>query len=325
MSVLNILFVGSDEIARSIAKKSDSRDVDNYIYKDLKEGGLFSTISILRPNNYPDKPKPFFTSLTVSDFGIIEVNKVDSSFGEVIVSMASAGIKNGLVIINPSEGEWVDDSQVKTLLQQAGLSNWDFIENDGILIREKLIEVLNQIKPNEDDGFVVAVDQAFTVKGVGLVAIGHVQSGKVNKHDELILAGSEGNAIARSLQVMDLDVDVANVGDRVGLAMRTAGPFREDLLGKGSILADSNERFTVESKSKFELDKAAFQKNDLAKGDVVHLCCDLQFVVGRISEVSDCVHIDWDFPIALNKSSKRNPLIVQLEANPRIMGFAKFK
>ena len=325
MSVLNILFVGSDEIARSIAKKSDSRDVDNYIYKDLKEGGLFSTISILRPNNYPDKPKPFFTSLTVSDFGIIEVNKVDSSFGEVIVSMASAGIKDGLVIINPSEGKWVDDSQVKTLLQQAGLSNWDFIENDGILIREKLIEVLNQIKPNEDDGFVVAVDQAFTVKGVGLVAIGHVQSGKVNKHDELILAGSEGNAIARSLQVMDLDVDVANVGDRVGLAMRTAGPFREDLLGKGSILADSNERFTVESKSKFELDKAAFQKNNLAKGDVVHLCCDLQFVVGRISEVSDCVHIDWDFPIALNKSSKRNPLIVQLEANPRIMGFAKFK
>ena len=30
MSVLNILFVGSDEVARSIAKKSDSRDVDNY-------------------------------------------------------------------------------------------------------------------------------------------------------------------------------------------------------------------------------------------------------------------------------------------------------
>ena len=249
MSVLNILFVGSDEVARSIAKKSDSRDVDNYIYKDLKEGGLFSTISILRPKNYPDKPKPFFTSLTVSDFGIIEINKVDGVFGEVIVSMASAGIKEGLVILNASKGEWVDDSQVKALLQQAGLSNWEFIENDGILIREKLIEVLNQIKPNEDEGFVVAVDQAFTVKGVGLVAIGHVQSGKVNKHDELILAGSEGNAIARSLQVMDLDVDVANVGDRVGLAMRTAGSFREDLLGKGSILADSNERFTVESKS----------------------------------------------------------------------------
>ena len=325
MSVLNILFVGSDEVARSIAKKSDSRDVDNYIYKDLKKEGLFSTISILRPNNYPDKPKPFFTSLTVSDFGIIEVNKVDGVFGEVVVSMASAGIKEGLVILNASEGEWVDDSQVKALLQQAGLSNWEFIENDGVVIREKLTGVLNQIKPNDEDGFVVAVDQAFTVKGVGLVAIGHVQSGKVNKHDELILAGSEGNAIARSLQVMDLDVEVANIGDRVGLAMRTAGPFREDLLGKGSILADSNERFVVESTSTFELNKAAFQKNELNAGDVVHLCSDLQFVVGRIREISDYIQIDWDFPIVLNKSSQRNPLIVQLEANPRIMGSAKFK
>ena len=106
--------------------------------------------------------------------------------------------------------------------------------------------------------------------------------------------------------------------------MKTAGPFREDLLGKGSILADSNKRFVVESKSTFELNKAAFQKSSLSKGDVLHLCCDLQFVVGRISEVSDFIHIDWDFPIVLNKASKRNPLIVQLEANPRIMGSAKF-
>lgn len=324
MSVLNILFVGSDEVARSIAKKSDSRDVDNYVYKDLKEDGSFSTISILRPNNYPEKPKPFFTSLTVSDFGIIEVGKVDASFGEVIVSMACAGIENGFVIVNPSEGEWVDGGQVKGLLDQAGLGNWEFVDNDGVIIREKLISILNQIKPNDEDGFVVAVDQAFTVKGVGLVAVGHVQSGKVNKHDSVVFAGSEGNAIARSLQVMDLDVDVANIGDRVGLALRTAGAFREDLIGKGSILADSDERFEVQTKSDFELNKATFQKNDLVVGDVVHFCSDLQFIVGRINEINKNIHIEWDFPIVLNKDSKRNPLIIQLEATPRIMGFARF-
>ena len=324
MSVLNILFVGSDGVARSIAKKSDSRDVDNYIYKDLKEDSSFSTISILRPNNYPEKPKPFFTALTVSDFGIIEVGKVDATFGEIIVSMSCAGIKDGLIIINPSEGEWVDDDQVKALLQQAGLPNWEFVENDGVIIREKLIGVLNKIEPNDDEGFVVAVDQAFTVKGVGLVAVGHVQSGKVNKHDDIIFAGSEGNAIARSLQVMDLDVDVANLGDRVGLALRTAGAFREDLLGKGSILADSENRFEIQANSKFKLNKAAFQKNDLAVGDVVHFCSDLQFVVGRITENNEELKIEWDFPIVLNKSSQRNHLIVQLEAKPRIMGFGSF-
>ena len=324
MSVLNIVFIGSDEVARSIAKKSDSRDVDNYVYKDLKEGGAFSTISILRPNNYPEKPKPFFTSLTISDFGIIEINKIDGAFGETIVSMACAGISEGLIIVNPSEGEWVDEEQVKALLQQADLSNWKFIENDGVIIREKLIEVLNKIKPTDDDGFVVAVDQAFTVKGVGLVAVGNVQSGKVNKHDDVVFAGSEGNAIARSLQVMDLDVEVANLGDRVGLALRTAGAFREDLLGKGSILADSDNRFEVQPSSQFELIKAAFQKNELVVGDVVHFCSDLQFIVGRITEINEKISIDWDFPIVLNKTSKRNPLIVQLEASPRIMGFGIF-
>ena len=183
MSVLNILFVGSEEVASSIAKKSDSRDVDNYIYKDLKSDGSFSTISILRPNNYPEKPKSFFTSLTISDFGIIEVNKVDSVFGEVVVSMASAGIENGFILINPIEGEWVDEAQVRGLVEQAGLVNWKFIENDGVVIREGLVDVLNKVENKEEEGFVVAVDQAFTVKGVGLVAIGNVQRGKISKHD----------------------------------------------------------------------------------------------------------------------------------------------
>ena len=323
MSVLNILFVGSDDVARSIAKKSDSRDVDNYIYKDLKEGGSFSTISILRPKNYPEKPKPFFASLTVSDFGIVEVNNVDAAFGESIVSMASAGIKEGFVIVNPTDGGWVDESQVKGLLDQAGLENWIFIDNDGIVIREKLIDILNKIEPQDESGFVVAVDQAFTVKGVGLVAIGHVQSGKLNKHSDVIFAGSEGSAVARSLQVMDLDVDVANVGDRVGLALRASGPFRDDLLGRGSILADSTDRFEIQKKSNFKLEKAAFQKHDLVEGDVIHLCSDFQFIVGRITNVGNSIDVEWDSPIVINKSSKRNSLIIQLESKPRIMGSAK--
>ena len=194
----------------------------------------------------------------------------------------------------------------------------------GGISREKLIGVLNKIEAKVGGGFVVAVDQAFSVKGVGLVAVGHVQSGKVNKHDDVILAGSEGNAIARSLQVMDLDVAVANLGDRVGLALRTTGGFREDLLGKGSILSESEERFEIQGESHFDLNVAAFQKNRLAVGDVVHFCSDLQFIVGRITETKEKIHIEWDFPIALNKTSKRNPLIIQLEAKPRIMGFGSF-
>ena len=65
--------------------------------------------------------------------------------------MACAGINDGLIIINSSEGEWVDDSQVKTLVEQAGLSDWKFIENDGVTVREKLIGVLNQIEAKDEN------------------------------------------------------------------------------------------------------------------------------------------------------------------------------
>ena len=96
------------------------------------------------------------------------------------------------------------------------------------------------------------------------------------------------------------------------------------MLGKGSILADSEERYGIQANSQFELHKAAFQKNDLNVGDVVHFCSDLQFVVGRITEINEKIEIEWDFPIVLNKSSQRNPLIIQLESKPRIMGFGSF-
>ena len=122
---------------------------------------------------------------------------------------------------------------------------------------------------------------------------------------------------------MDLDVDIANVGDRVGLALRANGSFRDDLLGRGSILADSTERFEIQKKSNFKLNKAAFQKHELVEGDVIHLCSDFQFVVGRITNVKDSIEVEWDSPIVINKTSKRNSLIIQLESKPRIMGSAK--
>ena len=84
-----------------------------------------------------------------------------------------------------------------------------------------------------------------------------------------------------------------------------------------------NTAFIFESLVK-EMTKAVFQKNELVVGDVVHFCSDLQFIVGRITEIDNKISIEWDFPIVLNKTSKRNPLIIQLEASPRIMGFGIF-
>ena len=38
MPVLNIAFVGSENLARSIAKKGDVRDIESYVFKEEKNG-----------------------------------------------------------------------------------------------------------------------------------------------------------------------------------------------------------------------------------------------------------------------------------------------
>ena len=39
MSVLNVALIGSDELARKLGKKGDSRDIDSYVHKESKDGG----------------------------------------------------------------------------------------------------------------------------------------------------------------------------------------------------------------------------------------------------------------------------------------------
>ena len=83
---------------------------------------------------------------------------------------------------------------------------------------------------------VIGVDRHFTVKGVGLVAIGHVLQGRVSRHDELRIEPHGGTVTARSLQVMDDDVDETVAGDRGSLALRGGD---ESWLGRGTLIVHS--------------------------------------------------------------------------------------
>ena len=91
-------------------------------------------------------------------------------------------------LIRPADGEWVDPEQVKMIQQQAGLSSWTLHEKplDEHQMRTLLFAELDKLADHSTQPLVIPVDQYFNVKGVGLVAIGYVQSGTVNKHDRLL-------------------------------------------------------------------------------------------------------------------------------------------
>ena len=332
MVVLNIAVIGSDELARSIAKAADQRDVHTYIHKENGPDGA-RILSLIRPAKFPERLSPFLNALSTSQAGIIEITEIDSSLGEVLVAFASAGIQRGIVVINPSEGTWVDEDQVKILFKQAGLAAWTFETNDGTHIRERMYALLDEtqsvLEAKGDAPLVLPVDQHFNVKGIGLVAIGYVQSGKINVHDEVLLLPANGLGSAKSLQVMDDDVEVATAGDRVGLALRNTK--EEHVTGSTIIvhppIEDKRDNRSIQMaleqhlRSSVQLTISPFQKRILAPGDIIHASVDLQFVVGRLAE-TDAVQltVDWEHPLFIRKESPPPVIIAQLDSKPRIMG-----
>ncbi len=322
MPVLNIAFVGSENLARSIAKKGDVRDIESYVFKEEKNG-VNQILSLLRPLKHPEKIRPLLSVLNVAKVGIIEVSKIDASLGEICVAFGCAEIKKGMVIINPETGGWVDSDQVKMIMHQSGLKDWELYETvpDEHNIREKLFSLMGEVKEN-NDSLILPVDQHFNVKGVGLVAIGYVQSGSVSKHDTIQVLPVGENGIVRSLQVMDDDVDIAISGDRVGLAIRN---LREEALHRGCMIIHSDSDALVKNTSSiFEIKMAPFQKRSLEVGDVIHAAVDMQFIVGRIKSKDDStVSVEWEIPLWTRLRDSPPIIITQLDATPmRIIGTA---
>ncbi len=334
MTVLNIAMVGSDELAKSIAKPTDQRDVHTYVHKESSAQGP-RILSVIRPAKLPERIRPFFNSLCAARVGVIEITAIDGAFGEVLVGFASAGIEKGLYVINPPEGEWIDHEQVKAFMSQAGLSSWKQCNNDGIELRSALYELMEEISSNletaKKEPLIVPIDQHFNVKGIGLVAIGYVQSGTLSVHDEVHLLPAEGPGAVKSLQVMDDDVPVAVAGDRVGIALRNT---KEDHLSSGTIILhpsveDKSKGISIplaiqkHSKSVVKLNQSPFQKRELSIGDVVHASIDLQFVVGRVEGVDDGYIVEWESPIFIRRENSPMTLLAQLDSKPRIMGSAQ--
>lgn len=334
MTVLNIAMVGSDDLAKAVAKATDQRDVHTYVNKDSGVNGV-RILSIIRPAKMPERIRPFFNSLCAAKVGLIEIDSIDAAFGEVLVGFASAGIEKGIFVINPPDGEWIDESKVREFMSQAGLSQWIQSDFDGVSLRTSLYDLMEEISHEleslKNDPLVVTIDQYFNVKGIGLVAIGYVQSGSISVHDEICVMPANVSGSVKSLQVMDDNVSIAVAGDRVGIAVRNVR--EESLSGSSMIVHPAIEDkskgifspICVDSHNKSEVTvtKSPFQKRDLAVGDIVHASVDLQFVVGRVDSIDSGMVVSWDTPLFIRRVNPPAVLIAQLDSKPRIIGHAK--
>ncbi len=327
MPVLNVALVGSEDLARKLGKKGDTRDIESYVHKESR-GDEVRVLSLLRPLKFPESIRPLLSVLDVANAGLLEIKELNASTGEAMVALGCSGISRGSAIISASEGTWIDSGQVRMMLDQAGLGEWEIIDGeiDEHGIRERLFEIQDEMSASleklNSSSLILPVDQHFNVKGVGLVAIGYVQSGMVSKHDEVEVLPASDVGVVRSLQVMDDDVDAAKTGDRVGVALRN---LREQSLHRGCMICIPGKGGLVsQERSDFKLEIAPFQRKVLSVGEVIHAASDLQFSVGRVSALEgDLVTVDWDSPFWIRADGSSRVLIVQLDAAPmRIIGTA---
>ena len=84
-------------------------------------------ISIIRPARYPERLRPLLNAISAGRVGIIEINSVDATLGEVLVAFSSSSINVGLVVINPQMmnglmKQWSKKCSLKRVCQNGSLS-----------------------------------------------------------------------------------------------------------------------------------------------------------------------------------------------------------
>jgi selenocysteine-specific translation elongation factor len=124
----------------------------------------------------------------MAEYAKLNAAKPDKHPGE----LDTVGRKEGFVLHSYE----VDREKPKTLLKNASLSNYQFVDSVDQLKHE-----MGKLRPKWTDGSaVIPIDHAFDIKGIGMVVLGVVKEGMVRAYDELALAPGGKKILVKSIQ-----------------------------------------------------------------------------------------------------------------------------
>jgi len=284
MANLNVTVVGPPGYARDIGKKGTDTDITFY---NIKKGE--NTITLMEPTRYPERLAPFFYSASMAHFAIIVVEMIDHVFGEAVLMLDCCGVEKGIIVLR----NFIVSEQVAPLIAGTVVENYNFVEDDPIMIRGKLIQEVTSFSPLDPgqckEGS-VPLDHYFNVKGVGTVILGSVSQGVIRKHDRLRVLPGEDIAIVRSIQKHDDTYDWAVKGERVGMALKGVDA---EALDRGYVLT-SDESLRVDSRIDVDAELIRFWPTPINKGMVLHMGHWMQFVPCRVESTN--IDDDWRRP-----------------------------
>ncbi|NYT01155.1 MAG: elongation factor Tu [Methanosarcinales archaeon] len=282
MPNLNVAVLGPSGYAKDIGKKGTTSDLTFY---NLKKGDL--TVTLIEPTRYPERLAPLFYAVSMASQAILVVDEITPTFGESVIMLQCAGVKEGYVILR----NYLSREQLLPLIKGTVIEGYRFMEDDKIVLRESLLEEAAKIEsPQDEPSGSLPVDHFFSVRGIGTVALGSVARGSLHKHEEVRVLPGEKTAQIRSIQKHDEDFDSAGVGERTGMALK--GLEVEDL-DRGIVLTtDKSIKSTSSLKAGAELVK--YWATPLKPGMVLHLGHWMQYIPARVEAAEGP---DWHKPL----------------------------
>jgi selenocysteine-specific translation elongation factor len=258
-----------DSLSRELGKKGTESDILMCNKKTTDD--IFTFLSPIE-----DKLVPKSQIMSGIDAAVLSISSLTPEVGETILMLDAFGISNGIIVVPP----FTDIKPIQALLKETSLASYQIQERNTVHI----LSFLRTITPQRDLTSlpVVVVDHSFSVKGVGEVILGFVKKGILRKHDNLLLFPAKKEVVVRSIQMQDMDVDEAEAGSRVGLAIK--GATAEEMK-RGSLLCATGSAM-VSSTISLMFTKNRFYAEGIREG-LFHVTVGMQTAPANITTINN--------------------------------------
>jgi selenocysteine-specific translation elongation factor len=279
MGNITVAILGAIDYGNSIGKKGTATDITLY---NLKKGE--DTVTFIEPTRYPERLAPLFFACALAKKAIIVVDEINATFGECLVMLQCSDIKSGYFVLR----NYVPKEKIEAIIKGTSLEKFEIVSDDPNALREKLLAEASQQKPVEvlagqQAIGSVPVDHAFNVKGVGVVVLGIVVYGLVQKHASLSVLPAVKTAQVRSIQKHDEEFDLAGEGDRVGLALKNV---EVENLDRGTVLTN-DPAIKTSTSIKTQASLVKYWQTPIKPGMVMHIGHWTQFITAKVETATD--------------------------------------
>ncbi|MCL4324110.1 MAG: EF-Tu/IF-2/RF-3 family GTPase [Candidatus Thermoplasmatota archaeon] len=307
---LTCALLGSKTLGGELGKKGTSTDIT--LYNHSTEA---LNVSYVEPTQFPEKYPSLLNAIHMGGGRVVlAVEAITKDLGEIVVTLDMMGAKDGLIAVPETLGK----EDLQRMLKGTILEHYEFVSLDPKAIRQK-VEAWPE-KTGDEGSLLLPLDHAFPVRGVGTVALGLVERGRVKAHDRLRLFPTDTMVEVRSLQVHDVDMTEAGIGQRVGLALKGV---EADEIRRGQVLAPPDGLKTGDLLQLRGYTPCKFFKGKAGEGDKVHVSLGLDDAPAKITTVDGSnLTLTLSRPMAWTPGDRA--LVVDLSGSgnrPRVAGF----